>query len=797
MRVSLNWIKRLLGTDDLGISPADLQQLLTLRVAEVEPELERIGPSLDGIVVGRVMTCVQHPNAERLRLTTVDVGAAEALPIVCGAPNVAVGQLVAVATVGATVSLAGPDGVRKAIVIKEAKLRGEVSRGMICAEDELGLGTSHDGIMVLSGSARAGTPLATVLGGGDTVLVIDNHGISHRPDLWGHWGWAREIAAILGRQPPADPNIAHDNSGSSWSATLEDPGCTTYAGAIVTGVANTASPAWMCALLNAVGVRPLGLLVDVTNFVMLELGEPMHAFDRREIAGTRIVVRNAAAGEPFQTLDGKVHKLLQSDLLIADDKRALALAGIMGGEASKVRDDTDTVLLEAAVFRAERIRRTRIRTGLTSDSSARFEKGLYPELAIAGLNRAIALLTELCPGARVSDRFIAGAAGGERRTVEFTPKQADQMIGMIIPGDIQLQLLHRLGFSAKDNKVTVPWWRAKDMHCSADVIEEVARLHGFHHITAEVPRLPAAAPALNPLRSAEHRARAVLSAQGWDEVATYSFTSDAWTKLLEWDEANLIRLANPLSMEQTVLRRSLIPTLAEAVGRNRKHANEVAIYEIGKRYGLGIAGAGKDEELVISGACASASDKTPFFAARDGALALLRGLGYQPRFTVSDAADNAAQPGRAVTLMIGELAVGTCHELSPNIRRQADCPERVGAFTIEIERIVSRLGTPKPIAFATPSRFPAVDRDFNWVCPDDLPYGRLAELSRKASGDLCAGVELVSIYRGDQLPPNQKAVTVRVLLQSHERTLDEGELQKRCDAIKNAIEKQTPARLRV
>nr|MBA3936346.1 phenylalanine--tRNA ligase subunit beta [Planctomycetota bacterium] len=409
MRVSLNWIKRLLDLQTLPMPVAELQKALTLRVAEFESDVEVAGPALAGVVVGKVLTCAQHPGADRLRVTTVDIGRGAPAPIVCGAPNVAVGQTVAVATIGTTLTMPGKDGAPATITIKAAKLRGEPSEGMICAADELGLPGGHDGILVLDAGLAAGTPLREALGLGYSVLIIENAAITHRPDLWGQWGWAREIAAILGVPPPAPLDTAWAVDAGPWRAELSSDGCTAYAGAVVDGVANTPSPAWMQDLLTSVGVRPLGLLVDLTNFVMLEVGEPLHAFDRRELDGTTVMVRDAAAGEAFTTLDGRSHALAGDDVVIADGRRALALAGIMGGAGSMVQGDTSGILIEAAIFKAARIRRTRQRTGVATDSSARFEKTLYPEGAPAALNRTLALLRELCPGCRVVQRFASGA----------------------------------------------------------------------------------------------------------------------------------------------------------------------------------------------------------------------------------------------------------------------------------------------------------------------------------------------------------------------------------------------------
>jgi phenylalanyl-tRNA synthetase beta chain len=800
MRVSLNWIKRILGRQDLGLSVADLQTRLTMHLAEFEPHVETAGPALDGVVVGKVLTCAQHPNADRLRLTTVDIGRGAPVPVVCGAPNVAVGQTVAVATIGAQLTMAGKDGQPVTITIKASKLRGEPSEGMICAEDELGLGTSHDGIMVLADSLRAGTPLREALALGDSVLLIENIAITHRPDLWGQWGWAREVAAILGFPPPAAPDTAAPTVGAGWSADIRSDGCSTYAGAVVEGVSNAPSPKWMQDLLTSMNVRPLGLLVDITNFVMLELGEPMHAFDLRDLADRRVVVRDAAAGEAFTTLDGRTHALTPADVVIADERRALALAGVMGGAGSMVKDDTTAVLLEAATFRPERIRRTRQRAGVITDSSARFEKGLYPELTAAALNRAIALLAELCPGSRVTHSFATGVQATPAKSVTLPAGEVRRLTSLDLPATAQQAHLASLGFTVASadggERVDVPWWRRKDVNSSADLVEEIARLHGYHHIQPQTPRLPAAAPAVNVLRATEHRARHLLSALGWSEVATYAFTSEAWAGALGWN-AGTIRLAHPLSSEQTVMRRSLLPTLAEAAGRNRKHGGAVTIYEIGKGYADGHGhGDTAHEETLIAGVCTAAGDETPFYAARDTALALLRGLGYAPRYSVRDAAHAELAPGRAIDLWLGELAIGVAGELPRALRTLAGCADRVGYFTLRLEHLVRAVGEPKPVAHHPPSRFPVVERQFTWDCPEALPYADLETPMRQAAGELYLGTALDSIYRGEQLAPGRKAVSLRIFLQSHERTLEEKDLQHLQGRIITSVEKRTAAKLR-
>ncbi len=814
MRVSLAWIKRLLGVSDFGLPEEQLRARIGLSVTEIAGH-QAGGPSLDAVVVGRVLTCEAHPNADRLRLTTCDIGQAEPLRIVCGAPNVAVGQTVAVAMVGATVRVTGKQGATSTLTIRPVEIRGQPSQGMICAEDELGLGPSHDGVLLLSEHLRPGTPLASALGIADASWEIENHAITHRPDLWGQLGWSRELAAACALAGPATPDIGWNDRGSIWSLAVEDEGCTTYCAAVVEAVNNRPSPAWMQKLLESCGVRPLGLLVDITNFVMLELGEPMHAFDLRCLRGTRIGVRSARDGELFTTLDGLERTLAAGDLLILDAEGPIALAGIMGGMGSMIREDTTTVVFEAAIFRPERIRRTRQRTGLATDSSARFEKGLHAELAPAAINRALALLEELCPGCRIIQRLHHGPLQGEQRTLTFHPAQVERLTGLAVEPAVQRGILERLGFTVRGDQVLVPWWRRKDIHVAADLVEEIARHHGYQRILPTIPRLPAEAPPLNVLRSSEHRARAALSARGWDEVATYSLTSEVWVEALALAGPARIHVAHPLSSEQTVLRPNLLPGLLSAVANNRKHLGRLSIYEIGRRYGrgeglrshpvhAGASGRGEeDEELVLAGVCAGEGLDAPYYQARDALLGLLEDLRYRDAIRICDVG-HACPPWlveartRTLSAMLhgAEHIVGFIGEISPAIRSLAGAPEHVGYFSLRLELLVAGLGLPRPVRFIPPSRFQKVEREFTWVCPEAVRFEQLAEACQGAGGAQLVALELVTVYRGDPIPAGQKAVSLRLGFQDAQRTLEERDLQTASERIVQAVGQATGATLR-
>ncbi|MDW8373155.1 MAG: phenylalanine--tRNA ligase subunit beta [Planctomycetota bacterium] len=775
MRVSLSWIERLLERR-LPVAPSELAELLSAHTAEIERVI-RHAPRLQQVVVGRVVECRPHPDADRLRCTQVDVGEA-VLPIVCGAPNVAAGQTVAVALPGASVLVRGRDGQQRALTIAATTIRGQPSAGMLCAEDELGLGETHDGILVLRDGPTPGTPLAEALGIGDPVLEVSSTAITHRPDLWGQLGWAREIAALCELPPPPAPCLAWHEEPAGWEARVLDAGCRSYCAAVVEGVRNGPSPPWMVELLAACGIRSLGLLVDITNFVMLELGEPMHAFDRRALAGRTLWARAAADGERLAALDGREHALRPSDLVIADERRALALAGIIGGRDSAVQDDTTAIVLEAAAFAPERVRRTRLRLGIATDSAARFEKSVQPEQCPAAIARALALLAELAPESRLVARFHAGPLGGEAREIAFDLAEVDARTGLRDGPQAARARLERLGFTVRGEGarvlVQVPWWRRRDVAIAADLVEEAGRLAGWQRIAPETPRLPAVAPRPDPLRRAARQLRAALSAQGWDEVCTYVFASPAWCEALAVPRQQLLALAHPPQPEWSFLRPCLLPGLLRVVAENRKHFPAVACYEIGKRYVAG-EGASGDEETVACGVWAEAGQAAPFFPARDAALAALHALGYRPDFRPASAPASGV-PGRCVELLVGEAVVGLASEVPLALRRLAGCPERVGWFRIDLERLLSRCPPPAPARWRPPSRFPPVEQDFTWSCEEALPYGRLAQAALAAAGELLVAGELVDIYRGPPYPPGRKAVTIRLVLQSEERTLTEQDI---------------------
>ena len=480
MRISLRWLERHVSLE--GIAPEQLCDDLTMSTAEVEG-LERFAPALDDVVVGHVDACEKHPDAEKLSLCRVDVGGDEPLAIVCGAPNVAAGQKVAVARVGTTL----PGDFK----IKKSKIRGVESHGMICALDELGIGDEHAGIWVLPADATVGEPVARALGLEDWVIEIDNKSLTHRPDLWGHRGIAREVAAIYERPlHPLDTRLPATGKAAPCPVAIESAGCSRYVALPIEGVAPGPSPDWLGWLLRAVGQRPIDLLVDLSNFVMLDLGQPNHVFDRQRIGDRGIVVRDARAGESITTLDGETRALTPSDVLICAGDEPVALAGVMGGEGSKVADDTDSLLLEVATFDATTIRRTSTRVGLRTDSSARFEKTLDPTLPLRAAGHFARLLQSIAPNATLpAPPTDVGDWTDPSATIELRCDRVRTALGTALPDDAIRGILERLEFEVENGagadtlRVRVPSFRAgKDITIEQDLVEEVGRIHRYGNI---------------------------------------------------------------------------------------------------------------------------------------------------------------------------------------------------------------------------------------------------------------------------------------------------------------------------
>ena len=799
MQISLNWLSDHVDLD--GLEPEEIARQLTLKTALIEG-LRDQRAAITGVVVGEVLTCRQHPGADRLRLCTVAYGAEAAASVVCGAPNVAAGQKVLFAPVGTAL----PNGVR----LKAARIRGEVSEGMICAEDELGLGPEHDGILVLAAAHEPGTPATRLPGLADVVLEIDNKSVTHRPDLWGHYGFAREIAAIFERElRPLELEAGLGDGDEGPPVELEPgAGCPLYAGRCIDDEGSR-SPDWLRFRLIACGLRPRNLLVDLSNYVMLELGQPTHPFDRDTLAGGRIVVRRAKAGEKLTTLDGVERALSGQDCVIADAERAVALAGIMGGGETEVSERTRRVFLESAWFEPLGVRRTSSRLGLRTDALARFEKGLDPALVMSGLRRYALLLRRLRPEARIARHVRrAGEAAAPATAIRVGGARLRRHLGAEIPDAEIRTRLESIGCSVRLQadrfEVDVPSWRAKDLTIPEDLIEEVGRLAGYDRVPAHVPVGALRLATRDGLLALEDRVREALAAQSLMEVISYSMVPDAVLTAAGWpSDAELPRLANPLQSDAARLRPSLVPGLLARLETWLRHDAEVGAFEVGRGYGFEAAPGGPVRELREAVALLAWREVRE---ARDVVRAL-RAVADESWFRLGFATppvlatwdpDRLApwfHPRRSASLALqaGASPLGWLGAISPAVLAAFDVKGSAGLLRLDLSACVAVEST--GARFRPIPRFPPVRIDLAFVLPYQLATESLRATIRSAGGKLLRAVEGFDVYRGAPLAPDERSVAFHLVFQADDRTLTDAEVERVRGRIIEAA-KDLGARLR-
>ena len=804
MLVSLNWLRDYVDLpDDLDVDA--FAERLTMASAEVEG-IERIGDwDRDLVTVAEVLSVDQHPNADRLKLATVEYGAGEPRTVVCGAPNVAAGQRVAFAREGA--ELIDPRNGERS-TLKPAKIRGVESAGMVLSERELGLSDEHEGILELPADAPIGRPLADYLGD----VVLDVHTWPNRADMMNMVGIARETAAIMGSSVrPHDAEHAEGDADvhDAASVAIDDPDlCARYTATVVEGITVGPSPQWMQERLRAAGQRPINNVVDVTNYVMLELGNPLHAFDADEIHGT-IVVRLAREGERLTTLDGEDRELTTDTLLITDDSGPIALAGVMGGLDSEVAEGTTRVLLEAAQFDPASIRRTSTRLRLRSEASSRFERGLAPELAVRASRRATQLLVEVCGGTArrgVVDVYPRPQAAS---TVTLTRDRLDTVLGFEVPDDEVESALATLGFevarAGDDFEVTAPWWRT-DIAIPDDIAEEVVRIAGYDRLPATTVRgrVPVHGPA--PEQDLRERVRRALAAAGLQETISYSLTTDETLRRVQpspdLDANPPLRLRNTLSSDHEVLRTSLRHSLLETVDHNlRAGADEIAIFEAGRVYTPRRDADGplpSEREVVTGALCGGDRDRwgTPldrpldFFDAKGVVDELGERLSVD--FEYEPHEEHGLQAGRCARLSVGGAPVGVVGEVHPDTLEAFGVEQPVALFELDLaallEAIPARRGA-EPVP-----RFPAVEQDLALVVDEDVAAGDLQ--TRIEQSRLVAGARVFDVYRGDQLPEGKKSIAFAIRYQALDRTLTTEDANREQGRIVNRLSRELGAEVR-
>ncbi len=826
MIISTNWLSDYIKH---GLSANELADRLTMCGLEVE-SVERLGSSFDGVVVGLVESTRPHPNADRLTVCIVNVGAESPLQIVCGAPNVAKGQKVAVATIGTTLELPSRDnpGVKSPVTMKQVKLRGEDSSGMICAADELGLGDDHAGIMILEDSAVVGEPFATYLSAQGMSLsdsAIDISITPNRPDAISHLGIARDVAALTGAAV-VRPLVRIPSEGGSAEKqvriTIENPElCSRYTGVLVKNVTIQDSPEWMKQRLIAIGLRPRNNIVDITNYVMYECGQPLHAFDFDQVAGGQIVVKATKGITKFTTLDSKERELPSGTLMICDAKREVAIAGIMGGENSEVSASTKTVLIESAYFDPSSIRRTSKALQLQTDASYRFERGIDSEGQGWAALRAAQLMVELAGGQLVDGMVDVHPLPFVPRTVRVRAARVGKIVGVEIDPKEMVRLIKAIGFEVREAvatptewDVTVPSFRP-DVEREIDVIEEIARLYGFDNIPEPThSRMPNFVPSVSDARLQRERVRDVLVGAGFRETYTNSMlpaemsaTFNSTSLPAGRFKGEVVHTLNPITTEMSALRPSMLPGLLKVVGHNQNHGQTaLRMFEFGrvhskKKTNLSLVGDYTEVESLIVVCAGNWTNQGWYAEAREADLFDLKGtvdlvLGSVGLLNVRYS-PSSPDPlfSYGVDVLAGKRWIGTIARVAD----QTSEPFAIRSSTIMAEldwTAISELTSNRSnVRYETISRFPIVERDIAVLVSKDQAVGPILESIARAGQPLLKDVFVFDLYEGKGIDPLKKSVAFGLRFGS-DRTLRDNDVDEAVAKVLKAIENEFDAQLR-
>ncbi|MCU0847408.1 MAG: phenylalanine--tRNA ligase subunit beta [Spirochaetes bacterium] len=779
MWISLNIISKMVSLD--GISPEDIAQRLTMSSAEIEC-LEYANRHFTTIITAKILDVKPHPNADKLTLVDLSTGS-ENHRVVCGAPNHKKGDIVPLAMPGTEFS--------KDFIIKKSKIRGEESSGMLCSEKELGLSDDHSGILIFPEGTPAGKSLAEIFPDSvDVRLEIDNKSITHRPDLWSHMGFAREIAALYGR-PFTDVIDRSLESGfknaESLKVEIMNPeAAPRYSGLVVKNIKIGDSPDWLKAAVTSIGMRPINNIVDITNYVMAEVGEPMHAFDRKKLTGDRIIVRLARQGEPIMTLDGQTFTLTSEDIVIADNDKPIALAGVMGGGNSEIDDSTTEIVLEAATFNPVNIRKTAQRFNQRTEAAMRFEKSLSPELTAAALIRCYDLIKKCIPGA-VAVSKILDAYPVKQKTVkiktdtEFIKKRIGQKISDERITGILKALDFRIEIKGTDLELEVPHYRAtKDISIPEDIVEEVGRIYGFDNIAESAPMVPCTPPRRNEFRLFERKVKGILSMHfNMIETSGYSFVGEDFLNRLGINEDRELRLANPLSMEQDRLRRSLVPNAVKSIMVNMRNSDYFKTYEMGRIY---IKDDRKSKELTgentrVCGLVYSRQPDAPlFYEAKEIVCGLIEMISMDDIVMVPESKELPpyAHPGRSMLIKTGGKDAGIISEFHPKTLKSFDIQGRSAFFDIDLNMLFDAEKTDKK--FCELQKYPDVPFELSILADRYVHTADIISHVIKTSPEYIKSAEVISIYEGAQIPEGKKSVSIKTVYRASDRTLSPEEI---------------------
>ena len=795
MKLNRKWLNEEF-VDLSGVPDREFVETMTIAGQKVET-YERLDAELRNVVVGRVVSITRHTNSDHMWVCQIDVGAGEPVQIVTGAQNVHEGDLVPVAQHNSWL----PGGVH----ITKGKLRGEVSNGMLCSLKELGLTLNdfpyaiEDGIWILQEDCKPGDDINTVIGNDDTV--VDFEITNNRPDCYSILGLAREAAAAFNKPMRHHDPVVRGGAAGELSELLEvevpaEDLCRRYTARMVRNVKIAPSPKWLRQRLRANGVRPINNIVDITNYVMLEYGQPMHAFDYRYVGSGKIIVRRSEPGEVLTTLDGNVRTLTPGMLVIADETKPIGLAGIMGGENSEIMDDTVDVVFESANFNGTSIRQTALALGMRTEASGKFEKNIDPLLTLPAVDRACELV-ELLGAGEVMDGVIDVLNDiPEPRTIELEPDRINALLGTDISEADMVEYLRRLEIPVEGHEIRVPSWRP-DLVGMADIAEEVGRLFGYNNIPTTTFRGAATEGGYTEAMKLENRAGSLCRSLGYSEILTYSFVSPSIFDQIRLPEDSSLRNAmciqNPLGEDASIMRTVALPSMLAILARNNAYHNDaVKLYELAKVYlpKPGQILPDEPKHLVLG----TYGEHEDFFKMKGEIEAFLRGMNVPEARYTAEKHDPTFHPGRCARVSMGGVDLGCFGQIHPLVARSYGIDGEIFAAELNFTALLS-LQLPEKTYTPLP-KYPAVTRDIAVVCDEAVTVAALSDCIRAAGGKLLRSVELFDIYRGKGIASGSKSAAFRLTLRADDRTLTDADSDGVVSAVLAALEKELNAKLR-
>ncbi len=823
MKISYSWLKDYVQTN---WSAEEVADKLTFSGLEVEglDKTETVPGGLEGVVVGEVIKCENHPNSDHLHITEVNIGEDEPLQIVCGAPNVAKGQKVPVATIGTVLYFTDPP-----LKIKKGKLRGEVSQGMICAEDELCIGTSHDGIMVLDENAKVGTPLKEYLNITDEY-VLDIGLTANRSDGMGHIGVARDIVALQSLENyrngkkefekviiPDVSSFKVDNNNLPIDIKIEDPkACLRYAGVSITGVKVGESPKWLKERLMSIGLKPINNIVDISNFVLFETGHPLHTFDADKIKGNKVIIKKLPKGSKLVTLDDVERELTGEDLIICNESEGMVIAGVLGGTESGISNDTVNVFIESAVFDPTTIRKTAKRFNLQTDASFRYERGVNPEMTIYALKRAALLIKEIAGGEISSEIVDVYPNKIERKQITVSFDRLNKLIGKVIEPEMVLFILQSMDMDIVEQNdeefvVAVPGDKY-DVTREADIIEEVLRIYGYNNVEdSDIHIFRIDKDRGTDTQKLKDKISNFLTSNGFNEIMNNSLTSNKLTKLVpSFDEANNVKVINSLSKELDVLRRDLIFGGLQTISYNINRKNkDLKLYEFGKIYSANSDTTDSDNvrkrfteethlSILLTGtynneSWYTKSEKVTFFDLKSIVLRLLIDAGLDFSKKTEDIVEDIF--GQTLIIKLNRKEVAKLSVIPANMLKHFDINQDVYYADILWENVTT-LAKNKKVEFTPVPKFPEVRRDLALLVDKSVTFEDIVALTKQRGGSLIQEINLFDVYEGKNLEKNKKSYAVSFILRDDNKTLTDDKIDKVMDNLIKQFTKNLGATLR-